>query len=57
MTLWLRFVERLTRACTLFVLDGVDLWWGIGDLPDDRPAVPGEVDREYFAMLESEGRR
>jgi hypothetical protein len=56
MTPWYRVVERVTRAWVRLLLELTDLVWGLGDLPDMRPAIPTAVDREYFELIDREGR-
>jgi hypothetical protein len=53
----IRFVARVLQACVLFALDVIELIWGLGDLPDARPAIPDFVDYEYFDLLDHEGQR
>lgn len=53
---WDTLCRSLTYHCVRGVLVVVDLVFGIGDLPDSRPAIPDFIDHEYFALLDREGK-
>lgn len=52
-----KYVLAVLHGAEWVVLELTDLVYGLGDLPDDRPLVFDEVNREYFALLDEEHQR
>jgi hypothetical protein len=53
---WHRFWTCVLQAWARCTLELTDLFLGIGDLPDGRPAMPDFIDYEYFDLIDREGR-
>lgn len=52
-----KYVLAVLHGAEWVVLELTDLVYGLSGLPDDRPLVFDEINREYFALLDEEHQR